>query len=420
MGDSSCVNINNITNVDNNEVLLNNIKKYFGSNIENEGGGAVIRFRPPFIQTPKHDARGDAVFLATDYLIQREIPLWAAQIIGYLFVDAYISELRTEATPFVEDVYDPIDASVWCKQVIALLTKYMADIAAGRIPLPEKPSKWNQYPYSFCAQRNRRTKMEDKAVIIPTLSVVEPTKSKGLEDDAFFAVFDGHNGVDCAVYASTHFARCLVEDSMYNNTDPKIVMRNAFGIVDRRLSVRCKNENIKGGTTAVCALLRGSRQLCIGWCGDSAIGVLRPDSVRTLSSAHSPDVPEEARRVEQAGGMVVWIQGELRVNGILNLTRALGDIDGRPMISPEPDIMSFDLDGNEYILMLACDGVWDSLTESQIYNSVKHFVASKSPSEYEELAEYVCTEAKKSGSLDNLTLICVFLRPVQDLWKLFS
>lgn len=35
-------------------------------------------------------------------------------------------------------------------------------------------------------------------------------------------------------------------------------------------------------------------------------------------------VQEEARRVEEAGGMVVLIQGELRVNGVLNLTRSLG------------------------------------------------------------------------------------------------
>lgn len=41
----------------------------------------------------------------------------------------------------------------------------------------------------------------------------------------------------------------------------------------------------------MCALIRHGKQLCVAWCGDSAAAVLREDSVRTLSSAHSPDVP---------------------------------------------------------------------------------------------------------------------------------
>ncbi|VDK69184.1 unnamed protein product [Gongylonema pulchrum] len=74
--------------------------------------------------------------------------------------------------------------------------------------------------------------------------------------------------------------------------------------------------------------------------------------------------------------MVVRIQGELRVNGVLNLTR---DIDGRPMISPEPDIISFELDNSEYLLLLACDGVWDSLTEREVFSHVAEFVRANPP-----------------------------------------
>lgn len=55
-----------------------------------------------------------------------------------------------------------------------------------------------------------------------------------------------------------------------------------------------------------------------------------------------------------------------------------GDIDGRPMISPEPDVLSFELDNSEYLLLLSCDGVWDSLSEQVVYSYVAQFVSKNS------------------------------------------
>lgn len=63
---------------------------------------------------------------------------------------------------------------------------------------------------------------------------------------------------------------------------------------------------------------------------------------------------DEARRVEEAGGCIMSVQGELRVNAVLNVTRSLGkkstsvllgwsngclsgDVQGRPMIISVPD-----------------------------------------------------------------------------------
>lgn len=49
------------------------------------------------------------------------------------------------------------------------------------------------------------------------------------------------------------------------------------------------------------------------------------------------------------------------------------------MISPEPDVISFELDGTEYLLMLATDGVWDSLSEAEVHSLVADFVRSNQP-----------------------------------------
>ncbi|CAG9532687.1 unnamed protein product [Cercopithifilaria johnstoni] len=401
-----------------NEILITLVRNYLGSAPDTDKE-ATIRFRSPYMQTTKHDARGDAVALIVEHLHQRGFPPWAAYTIAYSLVDVYAKELNTTEVPFDENDYSTIDATVWCREVIHYLNMYLNNLINNSVPLPKIQSISDQLLYSYCAQKNRRSKMEDRAVLLPSLSVIEPAKGTCRDRDSFFAVFDGHNGVDCANYASSHFARCLIENTQYAVGQIDHIMRNAFAELDKRLTARCKNEHIKGGTTAVCAFLRARRHLCVGWCGDSAVAVLRKGGVRTLSSAHSPNVPEEVRRIEEAGGMVVPVQGELRVNGILNLTRSLGDIDGRPMISPEPDILSFELDNSEYLLLLSCDGVWDSLNEQAVYSHVAQFVCKNSQENYSNLAEFVVDRARETGATDNLTLICVFLRPVEDLWKLF-
>jgi hypothetical protein len=36
------------------------------------------------------------------------------------------------------------------------------------------------------------------------------------------------------------------------------------------------------------------------------------------------------------------------------------------------------------------------------------------------LAEFIAGKAKEAGATDNLTLICVFLKPLEAIWKKFA
>lgn len=73
----------------------------------------------------------------------------------------------------------------------------------------------------------------------------------------------------------------------------------------------------------------------------------------------------------QAGGFVA----DGRVNGSLNLSRALGDMEykrcrdlppSEQMVSSCPDVRSLDLKRGDDFCILACDGIWDVLTEQQV------------------------------------------------------
>jgi len=118
------------------------------------------------------------------------------------------------------------------------------------------------------------------------------------------------------------------------------------------------------GCTAVVVLLDRKRRLL--WCanaGDSRAVLLRGGAAVALSYDHKPEDALESRRIELAGGHVV----DGRVDGNLNLSRALGDLRYKAeghlgpheqRISALPDVLEVELrEGLDGGLVLICDGI---------------------------------------------------------------
>jgi serine/threonine protein phosphatase PrpC len=89
-----------------------------------------------------------------------------------------------------------------------------------------------------------------------------------------------------------------------------------------------------------------------------------------LSVDHKPELAEERKRIEKAGGFVE----DNRVRGILNLSRSLGDLEYKSdstlhlkdqMITALPDIRKEKIGADTQFLILACDGIWDCLTSQE-------------------------------------------------------
>lgn len=117
------------------------------------------------------------------------------------------------------------------------------------------------------------------------------------------------------------------------------------------------------GCTAVVALIR-DKTLFVANAGDSRCVVSCGGKAIEMSEDHKPEDERELQRIEKAGGKVT-LDG--RVNGGLNLSRALGDhtYKNNPnlplkdqMISSEPDVKQITLTPEHEFMILACDGIW--------------------------------------------------------------
>merc|ERR1711990_414541 len=135
------------------------------------------------------------------------------------------------------------------------------------------------------------------------------------------------------------------------------------------------NGKDKSGTT-VCSVLISPKYVIFSNCGDSR-GVLSGNGEPVLVTLdHKPSNPPERERIQNAGGNVM-IQ---RVNGSLAVSRALGDfeyknVEGKgpkeQLVSPEPEFyMKLREPEIDEFLVLACDGVWDVMTNEELVNFV--------------------------------------------------
>ncbi|XP_041079162.1 protein phosphatase 1F-like [Polyodon spathula] len=269
---------------------------------------------------------------------------------------------------------------------------------------PLQPGARRFLQTSAHAIRNTRRKMEDRHVAIPEFNML-----CGLEDQTergYFAVFDGHGGVDAAVYAATHLHINLAQQAELLSS-PGEALKKSFRQTDDMFLQKAKRERLRSGSTGVAALLSGD-WLHIAWLGDSQVMLVRQGQVVSLMEPHKPEREDEKERIEALGGCVAFM-GCWRVNGTIAVSRAIGDIDQKPYISGDADGASFQLHGSEDYLLLACDGFFDTVRPLEAAGMVlEHLRESRGVGS--RVAERLVSQAKSNGSSDNITVLVVFLK----------
>lgn len=218
---------------------------------------------------------------------------------------------------------------------------------------------------------------------------------------ALFAVFDGHGGSEVALFCRKHLGSTLRNTDKYKDGAFAEGLRRTFFQLDENILADwptsltdCLKEagSSKGvnrephwdtgaGCTAVACLLK-DRKLHIANAGDSRIVLCQAGKAIELSEDHKPELDSERDRIIKAKGYIT----DGRVNGNLNLTRAVGDFGykkdksleaAEQIITVAPDISSQDLLPQDEFLILGCDGVWDRKTSQEVVDFVKTRLDSK-------------------------------------------
>jgi len=231
-----------------------------------------------------------------------------------------------------------------------------------------------------------RKTMEDRLVICGSL--------RSRDDEDYFAVFDGHNGVASAKYCAGKMHIKLME-LLDSEEDPTSLFKATFHLTNTEL----EKHNTAGGTTAVVAYFKGN-DMYIANVGDSRAVVCRNRQALRITTDHKPDLQVERERIEKNGG---WVKNG-GITGTLTVSRALGDFSYKPFITCEPDVFGpycFTDDSHQF-LILACDGLWDVVSDEQ---AVEIVLTTKNA---EEAAVRLRDQAFNSKSQDNISVLVVF------------
>jgi serine/threonine protein phosphatase PrpC len=250
--------------------------------------------------------------------------------------------------------------------------------------------------------------MEDVHRIVPNLD--------GSDELSFFAVYDGHGGREIADFIGSALEQNIAHELKLGTGDIPEQITRAFLLTDeqsRSLDI------VTSGATAVCALLKSEesgRVLYVANVGDSRAvlcsrnGLEDTNSPNTLnyraqrlSYDHRAEDEEEQKRIKASGGFIT----RSRVLGILAVSRSFGDHGMKDFVISEPYVTTTHLGKSEEcpFLILACDGLWDVMTDQEAIEMVLEL----GPEKNEEAAKILVTQSISRGSADNITAIVVFL-----------
>jgi hypothetical protein len=157
------------------------------------------------------------------------------------------------------------------------------------------------------------------------------------------------------------------------------------------------------GTTAIVALMRGS-DLWVANAGDSRAVLVRDRSVRILSEDHKPNKMSEASRIRRAGGHILW-HGVWRVEGVLAVSRAIGDRPLKPYVISDPDVVHTTLGEGDRYIVIATDGLWD------VASNVNVAVVANRCQSAREVPDGLVSYALQRKTGDNVTVLAVDVRP---------
>ncbi|KAL6060953.1 Protein phosphatase 1E [Balamuthia mandrillaris] len=258
------------------------------------------------------------------------------------------------------------------------------------------------FQYHIVANTNKgvRAANEDTFIVIEHFNEL-----LGLEDGApqlYIGLFDGHSGKHAADFCRAHLHINISKDKHFD-TDLEKALIGGFIKTDKQFNDKAEVNGLNDGTTAMAIFISQDRIL-VGNCGDAKAILLRGnEEVVELCTTQNPDREDERERVKRAGGTVVW-WGTWRVNGVLAVSRSIGDKHLKDICIAEPELRSTQLAPGDQFLVAATDGLWDVMDGAMVAATVRKTLQEKGPL---HVPDALIQEALAKNAKDNVTVVTV-------------
>lgn len=202
-----------------------------------------------------------------------------------------------------------------------------------------------------------------------------------------FCIFDGHGGDKAAKYANDNIQKIMEENIKNDNFISESLKKLNVPMVEKFKDL--------GATAVTGCFSPHDHTFSAANLGDSR-GVILRDVPIQITFDHKVDVQGEKEFIEAKGAKV--ING--RINGIVNLSRFLGDGVVSQFTNHEPYVSITKVQKGDRIL-LGCDGIFDFLSNDDCVG------ISKSEKNVEKAAVAIRDQSFICGSADNLTTILI-------------
>ena len=126
-----------------------------------------------------------------------------------------------------------------------------------------------------------------------------------------------------------------------------------------------------------------------------------------LSSEQVPTRIDEYQRIIEKKGCVIPVGPIMRVQGVLAVTRAIGDIAYKEYITSEPELGSIQISPQDQFLILSTDGLYKSFSKEYVAQRV--IAMNKEGHSFGKIASTLTQQAVDRGCKDNVTLVIVDL-----------
>lgn len=248
-------------------------------------------------------------------------------------------------------------------------------------------------------------------------------------DHVMVAVFDGHGGAGASLWASKYLVEILEARKEWksyvaggkekNLTLLCEALRGAFLDADvalRSFQSSGSPDADTSGCTAVVCMVTPETIVCAN-AGDSRAVLATCGKTKEMSYDHKPFNNAERMRIESAGGTVQFN----RVDGDLAVSRAFGDFQyktspelpaEKQKVSPEPDFITHDRVSADEFLLLACDGLFDVMSNAEA-TAFGRQILEEGETSIILMAEEMLDIALEKDSRDNISAIIVRLPGMQ-------